>query len=68
LFRSLYGEDASIIDPREYLFRPSDAHYQVTTDLVVESIEGNPENLKNCTLIQDDIYRNLQKHMHQLQT
>jgi hypothetical protein len=54
LFRSLYGEDASIIKPREYLFRPSDAHYQVTTDLVVESIEGNPENLINSTLIQNE--------------
>jgi hypothetical protein len=54
LFRSLYGEDATIIKPREYLFRPSDAHYQVTTDLVVESIEGNPENLINSTLIQDE--------------
>jgi hypothetical protein len=53
LFRSLYGEDASIIKPSEYLFRPSDAHYQVTTDLVVESIEGNPENLINSTLIQN---------------
>jgi hypothetical protein len=54
LFRSLYGEDATIIKPSEYLFRPSDAHYQVTTDLVVESIEGNPENLINSTLIQDE--------------
>jgi hypothetical protein len=54
LFRSLYGEDATIIKPREYLFRPSDAHYQVTTDLVVESIEGNPENLINSTLIQNE--------------
>jgi hypothetical protein len=53
LFRSLYGEDASIIKPSEYLFRPSDAHYQITTDLVVESIEGNPENLINSTLFQD---------------
>jgi hypothetical protein len=42
LFRSLYGEDVSIIKPKEYLFRPSDAHYQITTDLVVESIEGRP--------------------------
>ena len=54
LFRSLYGQDASIIKPREYLFRPSDAHHQITTDLVVESIEGNPENLINSTLIQDE--------------
>ena len=54
LFRVLYGEDASIIRPKEYLFRPSDAQFQVTTDLVVESIEGNPENLINSTLIQDE--------------
>ena len=54
LFKVLYGEDASIIRPKEYLFRPSDAQFQVTTDLVVESIEGNPENLINSTLIQDE--------------
>ena len=60
LFRSLYGEDVSIIRPKEYLFRPSDAHYQITTDLVVESIEGNPENLINSTLFQDE-YLNFEK-------
>jgi hypothetical protein len=54
LFRSLYGEDVSIIKPKEYLFRPSDAHYQITTNLIVESIEGNPENLRNSTLFQDE--------------
>jgi hypothetical protein len=54
LFGILYGEDAIIIRPKEYLFRPSDAQYQITTDLVVESIEGNPENLINSTLIQDE--------------
>jgi hypothetical protein len=54
LFRSLYGEDVSIIRPKEYLFRPSDAHYQITTDLVVEIIEGNPEDLINSTLFQDE--------------
>jgi hypothetical protein len=54
LFKVLYGEDARIIRPKEYLFRPSDAQFQVTTDLVVESIEGNPENLINSTLIQEE--------------
>jgi hypothetical protein len=54
LFRVLYGEDVIIIRPKEYLFRPSDAQFQITTDLVVESIEGNPENLINSTLIQDE--------------
>jgi hypothetical protein len=54
LFKSLYGENVSIIKPRDYLFRPSDAQFQITKDLVVESIEGNPENLENSTLIQDE--------------
>ena len=53
LFKVLYGENVSIIHPREFLFRPSDAHYNVTKDLVVESISGNPLNLENSTLIQD---------------
>jgi hypothetical protein len=56
LFRVLYGEDVSIVRPKEYLFRPSDAQFQITTDLVVESIEGNPENLINSTLIQDEYF------------
>jgi hypothetical protein len=55
LFKSLYGEDVSIIRPKEYLFRPSDAQFQITNDLVVESIEGNPENLENSTLFQDEV-------------
>jgi hypothetical protein len=57
----------SIIRPKEYLFRPSDAQFQVTTDLVVESIEGNPENLINSTLIQDEYIGFTEKHMRQLQ-
>jgi len=54
LFKVLYGEDVSIIRPKEYLFRPSDSQFQITRDLVVESIEGNPQNLENSTLIQDE--------------
>jgi len=53
LFKALYGENVSIIRPREFLFRPSDAHYDVTKDLVVESVSGDPLNLENSTLIQD---------------
>jgi hypothetical protein len=55
LFKSLYGENVSVIRPKEYLFRPSDAQFQITRDYVVESIEGNPENLVNSTLIQDEL-------------
>jgi len=60
LFKVLYGEDASIIRPKENLFRSSDAKYTITKDLVVESISGDPENLINSTLIQDT-YDNISK-------
>ena len=56
LFKSLYNENVSIIRPREHLFRPSDAQFQITKDFVVESIEGNPENLENSTLIQEEYF------------
>ena len=54
LFNALYGESAVIIRPKDYLFRPSDANYRVTDDLVVERIEGDPLNLLNATLFQDE--------------
>jgi hypothetical protein len=54
LFKALYGENVSIIRPKEYLFRPSDANYDVTKDLVVESFSGDPLNLVNLTLFQDE--------------
>jgi len=54
LFRALYGEDVELIKPRDYLFIPSNAQYRVTRDLVVESIEGNPLDLLNRTLFQDE--------------
>jgi hypothetical protein len=60
LFKALYGEHVSIIRPKDYLFRPSDAHYLVTEDLVVESISGDPLNLSNLTLYQDE-YNNISK-------
>ena len=54
LFGALYGEDCEVLRPREFLFRPSDADYRVTKDLVVESIDGDPLKLLNCTLFQDE--------------
>jgi hypothetical protein len=56
LFKSLFGENVSIIRPKEYLFRPSDAQFEITKDLVVEIIEGNPEDLVNSTLIQNEYF------------
>ena len=53
LFRALYGKDVEVIKPRDYLFTPSDAQYQVSKQLVVRSIEGNPEDLINQTIFQD---------------
>jgi len=54
LFGALYGENVEVIKPRDYLFKPSDAQYRVTKDIVVESIEGNPLDLENRTLFQDE--------------
>lgn len=56
LFKSLYGENVEVIKPRDYLIQPSDAQYRLTKDLVVEVISGNPLDLVNRTLFQDQIY------------
>jgi hypothetical protein len=53
LFGALYGQNVEIIRPRDYLIQPSDAQYRITSNFVVESIEGNPEDLVNGTLYQD---------------
>ena len=53
LFKVLYGKDVKIIKPKENLFRPSDAQYRLTNDIVVESISGDPTNLTNQTLYQN---------------
>ena len=52
LFKSLYGEDVSIVRPQEYLFKPSDANNLVTYELVVEILSGDPEGLLDATLMQ----------------
>jgi hypothetical protein len=54
LFGALYGENVEVIRPRDYLIKPSDAQYRITSDLVAEKIEGNPESLVNNTLYQED--------------
>ena len=53
LFKVLYGEDVKIIKPQEYLTKPSDSQYEITNDLVVESITGDPYELERSTLKQD---------------
>lgn len=54
LFGALYGERVEVIKPSQHLFRPSDAEYRITKDIVVESISGNPLQLLNRTLFQDE--------------
>ena len=54
LFNALYNERVKIIKPRDFLFTPSNANYIIANTLVVESIDGNPEDLKNGTLYQDE--------------
>ena len=53
LFGALYGEEVEVIKPKDFLFKPSDAQYRVTKDLVVEAISGDPSTLRNQTLFQD---------------
>tara|TARA_B100000902_G_scaffold313586_1_gene304082 strand:+ start:5427 stop:17480 length:12054 start_codon:yes stop_codon:yes gene_type:complete len=53
LFRALYGKDSSVIRPSEYLFKPSDADYRVSIDMVVEKNIGDPLELKGRTIYQD---------------
>ena len=54
LFKVLYNEDVKIIKPRDFLISPSNAQYKITNDLVVEAIEGDPVNLNNATLYQNE--------------
>jgi len=54
LFRSVWGSPVSIIKPRDFLIQPSDADYRVTRDLVVKQLSGDPQDLVNRTLYQDE--------------
>jgi hypothetical protein len=53
LFKALYGENVKVLRPKDVLFRPSDAQYKITNDLVVEKISGPVEELPNLTLFQN---------------
>tara|TARA_R100000005_G_scaffold3959_3_gene2152 strand:- start:1559 stop:13723 length:12165 start_codon:yes stop_codon:yes gene_type:complete len=64
LFGALYGETVEVIRPSEFLFKPSDAQYRITKDIVVEfisstgtdldSVNRTPLDLKNQTIFQDN--------------
>lgn len=53
LFQALYHSDVEIIKPIDYVFRTSDSQYRITSDLVVESINGDPLDLVNQTIFQN---------------
>ena len=53
LFKALYNQDVKVVRPSEFLFTPSNARYEIVNQLVVEPIEGDPENLDTGTLYQD---------------
>ena len=60
LFGALYGEKVDIIRPIENVISPSNANYQKTRDIIVEPYVGDPEDLLNKTLFQDD-FENVSK-------
>ena len=45
--------DVEVIDPSQYLLRPSNADYKITKDFIVEVIDGDPMDLRNFTLNQE---------------
>ena len=53
LFKLIWGEEVKVVKPRDFLIQPSDADYRITRDLVVEKVLGNPQDLVNRTLFQD---------------
>jgi hypothetical protein len=54
LFYALYGKNVDVIRPRDYLIQPSDAQYRITQDIVAELVFGNPLEIVNGTLYQDE--------------
>ena len=60
LFGALYAEKVDIIRPIDDVISPSNAIYQKTKDFIVEPYVGDPENLVNRTLYQNE-FENISK-------
>ena len=54
LFKALYGVNVDIVKPRDNLFTPSNASNLVTSNFLVESIEGDPSDVESRTIFQGD--------------
>ena len=60
LFRCLYGEDVTVVLPKDNLIKPSESTYEITRNFVVSAVQGDPEDLANQTIFQDQ-YETLRK-------
>jgi hypothetical protein len=56
LFGALYGDIVSVLLPRDQVIESSSAIYRIVNDLVVEAVDGDPYELENLTLYQDESY------------
>ena len=54
LFKALYGVNVDIVKPRDNLFTPSNASNLVTSNILVESISGDPSSVASRTIFQGD--------------
>ena len=60
LFGALYAEKVDIIRPIDEVISPSNADYRKTRDFIIEPLLGDPEDLVNRTLYQDE-FENVSK-------
>ena len=60
LFGALYGEKVDVIRPIDDVISPSNADYRKTRDFIVEPLVGDPEELVNRTLYQNE-FENISK-------
>lgn len=60
LFKSLYGVDVEVIRPKDYVISPSNANYRKQRSIIVEAISGDPFDIVNNTLFQDE-FENIPK-------
>ena len=54
LFKLLYGETVSISYPKDQIIKPSDATWAIDTILRATLVSGDPTNIKDALLVQDE--------------
>ncbi len=54
LFKLLYGEEVSVSYPKDQIIKPSDATWSIDTILRATLVSGDPENIKDGLLTQDN--------------